>query len=610
MDDQGKVFQHTGESTTIRGNINDSGRPFRVTLAWTDAPGAVVGDAFVNDLNLKVEIGGQTYLGNVFSGALSVSGGNADARNNVESVFLPAGLQGSFEITIQANNIAGDGVPGNGDPTDQDYVLICYNCVSPDTFNLEVTPQMRTICTGQDAAYNITSINYAGHPLNIDLYANGQPSSSTATFTPNPVSAGNTSTLTVSNTAQALAGIYDLIITGETLTRTQVTITQLKINDSVPETTTLVSPPDMAYDLPFHPTLSWLAASQTNLYAVDVATNTTFTNPVYSAVTDKLTHTVQIELHHETGYYWRVTPKNICGMALPSETRYFTTQAAPILVTQYPESPIPDNNATGISDTITVTDAGTLIDMDVVISITHTWVGDLSVSLEHVETGTLVDLVNRPGHPESYTGCSGENLIMILDDAAPLTVEDNCQNTTNAYPPGTRYSPNESLAMLNGEAWKGHWILRVHDQAVMDTGTLHLWSLFPTLSTNTENAISFSREVYTVSKSAPASSVTVILGSTPASTVTVEYSTESGSAIPGEDYITTTGILTFVHTAEQTFSVPILDNPYNEFSKTLMLSLLNPTNAELTAPYIVPLHITASKQNHFFYLQFILKRYP
>ena len=57
-------------------------------------------------------VGGNTYKGNVFSGAFSATGGTADTRNNVESVFLPAGVTGSFVIKVKATNIAGDGVPG------------------------------------------------------------------------------------------------------------------------------------------------------------------------------------------------------------------------------------------------------------------------------------------------------------------------------------------------------------------------------------------------------------------------------------------------------------------------------------------------------------------
>lgn len=66
-------------------------------------------------------------MGNVFSGPQSVSGGSADLRNNVESVFLPAGTTGDFAVSISAANINSNGVPNVGGPLDQDYALVIHN---------------------------------------------------------------------------------------------------------------------------------------------------------------------------------------------------------------------------------------------------------------------------------------------------------------------------------------------------------------------------------------------------------------------------------------------------------------------------------------------------
>ncbi|RLC84177.1 MAG: peptidase S8, partial [Chloroflexi bacterium] len=125
--DQSETFGASGEDYELEGTVANSAQPFRVTLAWTDAPGPTIGNAYVNNLDLEVTTGGQTYKGNVFSGAASTTGGTADPRNNVESVFLPAGQSGAFTVHIAATNIAGDGVPGNADTTDQDFALIIYN---------------------------------------------------------------------------------------------------------------------------------------------------------------------------------------------------------------------------------------------------------------------------------------------------------------------------------------------------------------------------------------------------------------------------------------------------------------------------------------------------
>jgi uncharacterized repeat protein (TIGR01451 family) len=125
--DQQHVFGSSGQVYELAGTVTDPTKPYRVTLAWTDPPGPTTGASYVNNLDLEVEIGGQTYKGNVFSGATSTAGGSADPRNNVESVFLPAGQSGLFTVRVIATNVAGDGVPGNADATDQDFALVVYN---------------------------------------------------------------------------------------------------------------------------------------------------------------------------------------------------------------------------------------------------------------------------------------------------------------------------------------------------------------------------------------------------------------------------------------------------------------------------------------------------
>jgi subtilisin-like proprotein convertase family protein len=58
---------------------------------------------------------------------MSLAGGSADPRNNVESVYLPAQTAGRISVTVRGTTIAGDGVPGNGDSTDQDFGLVVSN---------------------------------------------------------------------------------------------------------------------------------------------------------------------------------------------------------------------------------------------------------------------------------------------------------------------------------------------------------------------------------------------------------------------------------------------------------------------------------------------------
>jgi len=131
--DQTQLFTESGQTIEFAGSIADRSRPLRVTLAWTDAPGSLIGPAIVNDLDLEIVVGGVTiYRGNNFAGSYSFEGGVEDRLNNVESIYLspdviPTGVQGNFIIRVRAANIAGNGVPGNDTFLDQDFALDAYN---------------------------------------------------------------------------------------------------------------------------------------------------------------------------------------------------------------------------------------------------------------------------------------------------------------------------------------------------------------------------------------------------------------------------------------------------------------------------------------------------
>ena len=135
--DQAVRFTESGQSYEIAGSLADRSQPLRVTLCWTDAVGALVGPALINDLDLEVRIGDSViFRGNHFDGAVSVAGGDADRANNVESVIIPAGAipegaAGNFRIVVRAANIAGDGVPGNDGMLDQDFALVVANVAAP-----------------------------------------------------------------------------------------------------------------------------------------------------------------------------------------------------------------------------------------------------------------------------------------------------------------------------------------------------------------------------------------------------------------------------------------------------------------------------------------------
>ncbi len=126
--DQTTVLSAVSEQSALAVEPVDSARPMKVTLVWTDAPGAPqAAPALVNDLDLSVTAAdGTVWTGNTFVGGKSQPGGNADRLNNVENVYLDAPA-GSYSVGVKAANLPRDGVPGNASPTDQDFALVLTN---------------------------------------------------------------------------------------------------------------------------------------------------------------------------------------------------------------------------------------------------------------------------------------------------------------------------------------------------------------------------------------------------------------------------------------------------------------------------------------------------
>ena len=128
---------------------------------------------------------------------------------------------------------------------------------------------------------------------------------------------------------------------------------------------------------------------------------------------------------------------------------------------------IPDHGA--VAPTISVPDTGALLDVNVQLSFSHTFFGDLTASITS-PTGTTVSLFTGSGSADpngSYT----------FDDAASALL-------TGADISGGTFKSSALLSGLNGEAANGTWTLHVADGSSGDTGTLFSWSVILTVPSN------------------------------------------------------------------------------------------------------------------------------
>lgn len=140
-----------------------------------------------------------------------------------------------------------------------------------------------------------------------------------------------------------------------------------------------------------------------------------------------------------------------------------------------PKISIPDNDPTGINNKIQINDPGYIMDLDVKLDVSHSWVGDLIFTLSHPDTDTKISLIDKPGYPVSANGCDQDGINTILDDEISSPVENKCSTSPLAI--SGIYQPQENLSDFIGQNISGTWKLTVSDNYIADTGTLNQWCL-------------------------------------------------------------------------------------------------------------------------------------
>ena len=313
--DQQHLFTDTGQTWTLAGGVADPAKPLKITLVWSDAPGTPGGDAWVNDLDLEVTIGGATYKGNVFASGWSATGGSADYRNNVECVYVQNPGAASMSVKVIASTIAGDGVPYNGDDTDQDFALVAYNMAQEPDFTVSASPASRDICAPSVITYSVPVKAIMGYSETVALTLGGAPANTPHAFVPATLTPPLTSTLIVTATGSTPAGTHHLVIAGTAeTTRTHTAKVDLTVNHAAPPAPTLLSPADGDSGVSLQPTFQWSLVPQAASYRLQVCTDTLFTSPLID-VPGLTTHTyaAATALPGNTCAFWRVDGTNGCG---------------------------------------------------------------------------------------------------------------------------------------------------------------------------------------------------------------------------------------------------------------------------------------------------------
>jgi subtilisin-like proprotein convertase family protein len=322
------------------------------------------------------------------------------------------------------------------------------------------------VCSPDNAVFEFTYNTFLGFSGTTTFTTSGLPAGTSATINPTTATEdGTIVTVTVSGIGSLAIGNYPFILTGTSGSLTSDSNVEFNVNDTNFAAINTITPATGVTDVaPSNAVFTWDTDPNATAYELDIATDSGFTTIVDGQVLPSNTYTTS-SLATQTMYWWRVRAVNDCGNGPYASSDF---QTANIACNTYASSDtpiaIPDNNSTGASSVITVTDVSSITDVNVTVDISHSFDGDLTLSLISPAGTVIVLSAQNGGSGDNYTNT-------VFDDDATNTIASGAPPFTGVF------QPTEALSLINSEFSSGDWTLRVVDAAGFDTGNIESWSI-------------------------------------------------------------------------------------------------------------------------------------
>jgi len=335
-----------------------------------------------------------------------------------------------------------------------------------DDFSVYVDTEVLEVCSPDAAVYNVQVSEIGNFTTPVTLSVTGLPAGYNTAFDTNPIIPGNTTLLTISNTASE-SGIFDLEVKGEAGSKVHTQDVRLIVLNGAPDKVNLQTPSDNDVGVLLTPVLTWDAIDGASSYDVQLSTDIDFVSIIEEKnVINEVNYSVTNKLNGSSQYFWRVKAINFCGIGDYSEVNSFNTLETVCDNVDYTGNSvqISSSGTPTITSTIEIASNGTINDVNVKdIKGLHTYIEDLVVTLIS-PTGTEVTL---------FSAICGDN------DDFDLSFDDDSSTSTISCPPTDQgvYSPQELLSAFNQEQSQGVWTLRIEDTANLDGGQLDGWTL-------------------------------------------------------------------------------------------------------------------------------------
>jgi subtilisin-like proprotein convertase family protein len=314
---------------------------------------------------------------------------------------------------------------------------------------------------------NTATVQGYNTPVSLDLTGNVPPGA-TYTFSTVNVNPGETATFTVDMSGVTVEGNFSFTIRAISGLDTILRPVSIFLRRNDFSGFGLVSPANGLTELALSQTLRWSKGLDADTYDVQFSDSPAFTTILASAnITSVDSLKINFLLEKGKAYFWRVRPRNECGVHDWTEPYFFSTFAENCLNFQANDLPkqIPANGTPVIESKINVVFGGQI--SDIVVSQLngyHEYFKDLEVHLISPQGTEVLLFKDRCGN---FNG--GFNF--GLSDAAPSGFA--CPPPNN----GSISKPQSPLAPLLGQNSAGLWTLRVRDKVSTAGGNLSAFAL-------------------------------------------------------------------------------------------------------------------------------------
>ncbi|ARV05371.1 hypothetical protein BTO04_01095 [Polaribacter sp. SA4-10] len=340
--------------------------------------------------------------------------------------------------------------------------------VGTPTFFLTAIESIKKICenTITDVTFTFDYSFSADYSGEVSFNATGLPAGATATFSPSIVETEQeTVTMTVSGFTAATPQDYTISIQGTSATENKTIDVILTIKGTNFEVPVLNSPDNESAPQSTFPTYAWSedTSGLTSSYDIEVAKDADFQEIVETGTTTINSYTQSTGLSVSTAYYWRIKPKNECGDGVFTLGNSFSTGVIDCFIGEN-NTPVETITLLPVSSSIEITKDIPISDINVTISLTHTYLGDLTIALVS-PSGTTVTLV------EEVCATSDDMEVTFDDSGEALSCLEGSPAISGIVIPASL------LSAFNEESSIGTWTLTITDSYPGDDGQLNSWSI-------------------------------------------------------------------------------------------------------------------------------------